>query len=134
MGCNQEDGTGSSRDTMSMDTSQHEDSPREDTPPIVRRQPFHICVLTRIHQIVVKNYYKRNALHLLQMRNYAHVKHFEPTLLARTRLGWDMQQAFKKVGCTEFHHITEQGSSLLTMEFLLSLKAESNANETSISF
>jgi hypothetical protein len=101
----------------------------EEEAPESPRGPLHIWVLNSADQIIPRTDYEREALGLLKNRNFAHVTVFDPTLLIKMGLGHDMDHAFKHAGWEHFHSIMEQGSSLLTMEFLMSLNIETTHTE-----
>jgi hypothetical protein len=87
-----------------------------------------------IEQIVVNNYYERQALELLKRQTYGYAKRFETRFLIMTGLLQDMNQAFTTVGWENFADIVEPGSQLLTMEFLMSLTVEETNTETKVYF
>jgi hypothetical protein len=126
----------SSRDDMSVDRPVHhnvlyEEEEEVSTPP---QGPLRIRVLVAIEQIVPRTEYERSALELLKRRNFAHVTVFNSLLLIKTGLGHDIDRAFKHAGWEHFHTITGSGSSLLTIEFLMSLNIETTPKETIIRF
>ena len=87
-----------------------------------------------VEQIVVKNDYERQALELLKRQTFGHAKRFETRFLIMMGLMQDMNQAFTAVEWEDFADITEPGSQLLTMEFLMSLTVEETSTETKVYF
>lgn len=75
---------GSSRNAMSMDSSQHNDMSQGDITSIVHRQPFHIRVLSQMEEILDKNKYEGNTLDLLKTRSYGHVMCLDSTIFIKT--------------------------------------------------
>jgi hypothetical protein len=93
-----------------------------------------IHILTIIDQIIAQNEYEREVLELLKKQSFCHTKIFEPLFIIKTGLRQDMIHAFSYVGWYDFADITEIGSQLLTMEFLMSLGIEEMAKTTKIYF
>jgi hypothetical protein len=87
-----------------------------------------------IDQIVAWNEYKREALELLKKQSFYHTKIFEPLFIIKTGLKQDMIRAFSYAGWYDSADITEIGSQLLTMEFLMSLGIEETTKITKIYF
>jgi hypothetical protein len=63
-------------------------------------------------------------LELLKKQSFSHVKVFEPLFLIKTGLKQDMNHTFAYAGWENFADITETGSHLQTMDFLMSLGIE----------
>ncbi|RLM79696.1 Zinc knuckle family protein [Panicum miliaceum] len=126
----------SSRDNMSVDSSRRTSVSQEDTTPTLPRNRIRIRirVLTTVEQIVARNGYEREALELLKKQSFSHIKVFEPLFLIKTGLKQDMNHVFAYAGWENFAHITETGSHLLTMEFLMSLGIEETSKITKIYF
>jgi len=102
--------------------------------PLVIRNRLRIRDLTQVEQIIARNDYEREALELLKRQNYAHAKVFESSFFIRTGLKQDMNRAFTATCWDDFADITEAGSHLLTMVFLISLKIEEVGTKTNIYF
>ena len=125
----------SSRDNMSVDSGHRSHASREEEEiPAVPRSRFRIRILTMVEYIVYKNNYERQALELLKRQTYAHAKRFETHFLITTALLQDKNQAFTAVEWEDLADITEPGSQLLTMEFLMSLTVEETSTETKVYF
>ena len=85
-----------------------------------------------IEQIVIRNDYEREALELLRGQSFPHAKVLKTHFLIRTGLKQDMNRAYTATGLEDFADVTEPGSHLLTMEFLISLTVEETGSETKI--
>jgi hypothetical protein len=116
----------SSRDNMSVDSGHRDSVSQEDMIPAVPRNRvhIHIRVLTSVDQIVARNEYEREVLELLKKQSFCHTKIFEPLFIIKTGLEQDMIRAFSYASWYDFADITETGSHLLTMKFLMSLGIE----------
>jgi hypothetical protein len=102
----------------------------------VPRSRIRICirVLETIEYIIAWNDYEREALELLKKQSFSHVRIFEPLLLIKTGLKQDRNRAFAYAGWEDFANITEAGSQLLAIEFLISLSVEETGKTTKIYF
>jgi hypothetical protein len=87
-----------------------------------------------VDQIVAQNEYEWEALEILKKQSFWHTKIFKPLFIIKTGLKQDMIRAFSYAGWYDFADITEIGSQLLTMEFLMSLGIEETAKTTKIYF
>jgi hypothetical protein len=126
--------SGSNSSQMSVDSVHQISEHQEEVQTEVPRQRLRIRVMTRIEHIVVRTDYERDALERLKNRSFAHHKTFDNMLLIKTGIGQDMDRAFEYAGWDNFTNITESGSHLLTMEFLMTLNIVHLPRETQIRF
>jgi hypothetical protein len=83
---------------MSVDSVHQTSESREEVELEVPRTRIRIRVMTMIEHNVVRTACEREILERLQNRSFAHHKSFENMLLIKTRLGQDMDRAFRNAG------------------------------------
>ena len=66
----------------------------------------------------------RQAYAMLKRRSFGHTKAFDPDLLEKTGMGIDFARVWHAVGWDAFAPIEENGSRLLTIQFLCTLREE----------
>jgi hypothetical protein len=122
----------SSRDNILVDSSRRDSVSQEDTTPTVPTNHIRIRihVLTMVDHIIARNKYELEVLELLKKQSFYHTKIFEPLFIIKRVLKQDMIRAFSYAIWYNFADITEIGSQLLTMEFLMSLGIEEIAKTT----
>ena len=67
---------------------------------------------------------QHQAYAMLKRRSFGHTKAFDPDLLEKTGMGIDFARVWHAVGWDAFAPIEENGSRLLTIQFLCMLREE----------
>jgi hypothetical protein len=113
----------SSQAASSRATSEMEVDP---PPPIVHgsssqyREP-EVLALTRDSHIKFKDDRERDIYEQLKNKKFLHTLNFDNNLLQATGMNAEFELIFRNIGWKDAWIITEEGSKLLTMEFLCTL-------------
>jgi len=86
--------------------------------------------LTSLNQILLPLRPQVEILNVVKTKEFTHTPIFNSTLLHETGMDSELELVFRMIGWEDAWEITEQGSKLLTMEFISSL----DFNDDNVSF
>ena len=69
---------------------------------------------------------ERQAYTMIKRRSFGHTRAFDPDLLEKTGMDIDFANVWHAVGSDDFLPIEENGSRLLTIQFLCTVREEAN--------